>query len=84
MAKSKYNPRYLAYCKAMKVGSPEAMMRRDSKKYPGGCMTGFVLWMRERQRKFQEKSPEACMDGHVCGCDKCQTKWDVFLGITKK
>ncbi len=38
------NPRYLAYCKAH-FKTPDEMMTRDHVDYPGGLMTGFILWV---------------------------------------
>ena len=40
----RYNPRYLAYCKAHgKI--PNAMMMHDEQCFPGGCMAGYILWI---------------------------------------
>jgi hypothetical protein len=40
----RYNPRYLAYCKAHgKI--PNAMMMHDEQRFPGGCMAGYILWI---------------------------------------
>jgi len=40
-----WNPRYLAYCNA-NHNHPEAQILIDEKKYPGGKMTGFIIWNR--------------------------------------
>jgi len=39
------NPRYLAYAKAHGTLDPEAVLARDRERYPGGCMTGFIVWL---------------------------------------
>lgn len=41
----RWNSRYLAYAKANGEPSPEAMKASDRKRYPGGLMCGFMLWM---------------------------------------
>jgi hypothetical protein len=50
MAKS-WNPRYLAYCYPC---SPQNQLALDRKLYPGGCMTGFILWVKARWREFDQ------------------------------
>jgi hypothetical protein len=50
MAKS-WNPRYLAYCYPC---SPQNQLALDRKLYPGGCMTGFILWVPARWREFDQ------------------------------
>jgi len=39
----KWNPRYLAYCRANHY-EPDVQNAIDRKQYPGGFMTGFILW----------------------------------------
>lgn len=42
-----WNPRYVLW--ARKHGlTPEQMIEKDAKDWPGGCMTGFSLWIREQ------------------------------------
>jgi len=41
------NPRYLAYCLAH-ARTPDEMREADSEDWPGGKMTGFILWMSRR------------------------------------
>lgn len=53
VTEKKWNPRFSAYAKAQ--GCTEAeVLRRDDWKYPGGRMTGFVLWMAEQRQLWQE------------------------------
>jgi hypothetical protein len=40
-----WNLRYLAYCRA-NHNVPEAQWLIDKEKYPGGKMTGYILWNR--------------------------------------
>lgn len=49
----RYQPRYLAYCALTGGGSPSATMSRDEKKYPGGKMAGFILWVGEQWREWE-------------------------------
>lgn len=43
-----WNRRYLAYCRAQGTPDPDAMIERDHERWPGGPMTGYILWIRER------------------------------------
>ena len=38
-----YTDEYLAYC-AVNHMTPDEMMAHDSEKYPGGKMTGYILF----------------------------------------
>jgi hypothetical protein len=51
------NPRYLAYCKAHGK-TPDEMMQHDIEAYPGGCMTGFILWSGEQLAKARKEHPD--------------------------
>lgn len=53
-----YNERYLAYCRYHKK-TPDEMMSFDRKRWPGGVMCGYVLWINEQSRKFKEIKPGA-------------------------
>ena len=54
MADPNWNPRYVAYCTAH-GNTPEAQLKADVEKYPGGYMAGFILWMAEKARKFSKQ-----------------------------
>lgn len=41
---TRWNPRYVAYAAAHRV-DPATMLQRDREAWPGGHMTGFILWM---------------------------------------
>jgi len=53
------NPCYVAYAKAHGM-TPARMMARDRRKYPGGCMCGFICWMHEQQKLFYQRFPDCC------------------------
>ncbi len=36
---------YKLYCLSQNVSDPESMKELDRKRWPGGVMTGFILWM---------------------------------------
>ena len=57
MAAKEWNPRYLAYCRAHGQ-MPEDMLEADRKRYPGGCMAGYILWDTDRLREFRALRPE--------------------------
>lgn len=44
--------RYVAYCRAHWAATPEAMLARDEAVWPGGCMTGYILWITRKWRKW--------------------------------
>lgn len=50
-AMNEWNPRYVAYAEAA-GRSPEAQIDWDRERWPGGYVTGFVLWIRKRWAEF--------------------------------
>jgi hypothetical protein len=52
-----FQPRYLAYCQAHGK-TPDEMMQHDIEAYPGGCMTGFILWSGEQLAKARKEHPD--------------------------
>jgi len=71
---SAYQPRYVAYALAQ-GRTPEAQLEHDREAWPGGCMTGFWLWIRERRDEFRRISPESFMYGEIFDYQA----WDAFL-----
>jgi hypothetical protein len=47
----KYRPRYVSYARSLGLG-PEEALELDSKRYPGGKMTGFMLWVQNRWKEW--------------------------------
>jgi hypothetical protein len=47
----KYNPRYIAYSRA-NGNTPNRQLLEDRDDWPGGCMTGFQLWISEAATVF--------------------------------
>lgn len=45
--RKEWNPRYVAYAKAHGM-SPAQRSAQDEVDWPGGCMTGYLLWIQER------------------------------------
>lgn len=89
---STLNPRYVAYCKSQ-GRTPDDQLKHDEEKYPGGSMTGFILWTNEKWNEFGEKMIRdrkipSKLEGHslsehlgLClGADKHRL-FDSWLGI---
>lgn len=53
-------------------------MSHDRVEWPGGCMTGFILWMSERKQAFYAAHPEAFIDRFTI---YDYDAWDRFLGV---
>ena len=49
-----YQSRYVAYCKIHAAATPDAMLARDEDKYPGGCMTGYIVWINQKWHEWDE------------------------------
>lgn len=50
-----WNPRYLAYATAQGL-SPKDCLARDTELWPGGKMTGYLLWIHRQWRDWDEKN----------------------------
>jgi hypothetical protein len=46
-----YHPRYKAYAKHHGA-TPDEMLAGDNERFPGGCMTGYIIWIGERWREW--------------------------------
>lgn len=75
MATQQFQPRFVAYAKAH-GREPQAQLDHDSKRWPGGCMCGFICWIGERKAAFLKVWPDA-----FYGWDKIsdQAAWTAFL-----
>lgn len=76
-----YNVRYVYYANAHGK-SPQDMMEHDTKKYPGGCMAGFLLWMDKRKQEFAVAHPDAMyFESGETGISRIKdpVKWTEFL-----
>lgn len=70
------NPRYVAYCTAH-GSDPDAMLEADRERWPGGIMTGFVLWMSARWQAWRRLNSRGRFDA-ISAED--QKAFDVWLG----
>lgn len=52
------NPRYIAFATA-NGHTPDEQFEADKVKWPGGPMTGFILWIRERWAEWGESTGTA-------------------------
>ena len=43
---ARWNPRYVAYANSHGL-TPEGMRAKDTERFPGGKMVGFMFWIRE-------------------------------------
>ena len=53
-----YQPRFVAYANSLGLTPDEAIVK-DSKKYPGGKMCGFMLWIQANRKAFKAAHPNA-------------------------
>lgn len=58
--KTEYSQYYIEYAKSNNQ-SPDDMMALDEKRWPGGCMTGYILF---RMRKVEDKLKEVRAHHH--------------------
>jgi hypothetical protein len=51
-----WNPRYLAYAKSNGVDDPAQMIASDEERFPGGKMTGFIVWIGRQWERFRAQT----------------------------
>jgi hypothetical protein len=75
----KWNPRYTAF--AMAHGrTPEEQAAFDDQKWPGGCMTGFALWISQQLREGYAAGSPAVVKSPSCGLTSGPAAlWDAWL-----
>jgi hypothetical protein len=74
----RWNPRYAAYAKAHDR-APEQMILDDDERWPGGCMTGFILWVSGKWRTWNELNGWPQNEPHG---EEQQDAFDVWIGAT--
>jgi hypothetical protein len=68
------NPRYLAYCIAHSK-TPDEMMAHDIQRWPGGCMTGFLMWSGQKLAEAMKSHPEWFLNSTL----RNHTEYDAWL-----
>lgn len=58
-----WNPRYVAYCEAHNVTDPDEMIAFDHARFPGGRMTGFIVWIQAMWIRWDRANPGRTMHG---------------------
>lgn len=54
---SVWNPRFLCYCAATGEPDPDRTLARDKSLFPGGSMTGFLVWIGEMWSDWDDQRP---------------------------
>lgn len=68
------NIRYFYYAKAHGM-TPEQMLEHDQREWPGGMMTGFILWISKMKIAFKKESPKSFLNDAIYDHDA----WTAFL-----
>lgn len=76
-----FNPVYLRYCVEHGETDPNVMLAKDSERYPGGCMAGFLLWVSAKRQAFYALNPGALFGGRPTGRIVDIGAWNRFLGV---
>lgn len=69
-----YSRPYAAYCASSGL-EPDECLRRDEEEFPGGCMTGFILWIGARRREYASRHPDKLVMGGLSDLEH----WQKFL-----
>jgi len=80
MSVSGRNPHYTAYAAAHGKTFDE-MLKADKIAWPGGCMCGFILWIKTMKGKFFLEHPEAMCSRDVI---RDHEAWGKFLQHSTK
>lgn len=52
------NPIWDAYMRSKGFTNHHAFLKHEMELWPGGSMTGFMLWVAERKKEFAKQHPE--------------------------
>lgn len=58
------NPRYINYCR-INGNTPDEQHKKDTKKYPGGPMLGFINFIQNEIGIFKKDNPMSFMCGSL-------------------
>jgi hypothetical protein len=75
----KWNPRYLAYCRAHGENDPDAMRAADDERWPGGRACGFILWMSAQWAAWRKANGRGTWDVKT---EDDQTSFDRMIGAS--
>ena len=71
---SAINPRFVSYAKYHGRGA-NGQLAHDKKRYPGGCMAGFICWISKMKAMFRKERPELFLNDVIVN----QQGWTDFL-----
>jgi hypothetical protein len=67
MVKQEFTHAYLTYCKARGFpDDPEACLQDDDLKWPGGKMTGYILWVSACRKAYAKATGDKGWNVNVC------------------
>ena len=68
------NPRYVVYS-LLQGNDPATQLEVDRKRWPGGCMCGFILWSRAMIQAARKQIPQAFVVGGDLFDHELYDKW---------
>jgi hypothetical protein len=66
--KSEWNPQYVQYAK-VHGRTPDDMLVHDRERWPGGIMTGYILWVSQVQQECFKEHPDWFYSGSGSLCN---------------
>jgi hypothetical protein len=70
-----WNPTFVIYAREH-MRTPVEQAAQDKVDWPGGCMTGFILWVAQKKREFFAVCPDGCLGPDTIYDDE---RWARFL-----